>query len=205
MTKNNEEEQMKKENNENSKIRTNNEAEPKVSKNNLSIRKENDELKERLKDLENKILRALADNENLRKRHEKEIQENLKFSIKNFAYSLLGVADNFQRATQSIPEKAEEGNELIKNLLIGMKAIEKEFYDSFEKNGIKKFSSVGKKFNPEFHQAVSNVNSDLQEGLIVEELQAGFMIDEKLLRPSMVTVSTGQKEKKTENDKESSE
>ena len=78
-------------------------------------------------------------------------------------------------------------------------------YDSFEKNGIKKFSSIGKKFNPEFHQAVSNVNSDLQEGFIVEELQAGFMIDEKLLRPSMVTVSTGQKEKKIENDKESSE
>tara|TARA_B100000989_G_C19504900_1_gene456028 strand:- start:183 stop:794 length:612 start_codon:yes stop_codon:yes gene_type:complete len=201
MTENNEEVQMKN-NNEDLKTKTENDIETKDLKKVNFLEKENKELKEKLKDLENKILRALAENENLRKRHEKEIQDNLKFSIKNFAYSLLGVADNFQRAMQSIPENTQAENQLMKNLLIGMKAIEKEFYDAFEKNGIKKYTSIGKKFDPEFHQAVSNVNSEIQEGFIVDELQPGFMIDKRLLRPSMVTVSVGKKESKDKETKE---
>lgn len=161
------------------------------------------DLNKKLKEIEDKLLRSLADNENIRKRHEKELEETVKYSIKNFALSLLTVSDNFQRAKQSLPKEMPDDN-LLKNLLIGMEAIEKDFYDAFLKNGIKNFSSIDEKFNPEIHQAVSNVESEKAEGNVVDELQQGFMIGERLLRPAMVTVSQGKKKVDSEekNNKE---
>ncbi len=155
------------------------------------------EIKSKLKDLEDKLLRSLAENDNLRKRHEKETEENLKYATKNFAYSLLSVNDNFQRAIQAIPRENIEKDPVLKNLIIGIEAIEKELHDVFEKNGIKPYDSLEQRFNPELHQAVSKINSNLEEGLIVEELQKGFMIGDRLLRPSMVIVSSGENKKKT--------
>ena len=151
------------------------------------------------KELEEKILRLLAESENLRKRHEREIQDSQSYAIKNFASSLLSIADNFQRALQSVPEK-ETQNTLVNNLIIGIKAVEKEFFEVFEKNGIKKFSSINQKFDPEIHQAVSKINHDkIQKGFVCDELQLGFKIFDRLLRPAMVVVSEGPKqgEKKT--------
>ena len=151
------------------------------------------------KELEEKILRLLAESENLRKRHEREIQDSQLYAIKNFASSLLSIADNFQRALQSVPEK-ETQNTLVNNLIIGIKAVEKEFFEVFEKNGIKKFSSINQKFDPEIHQAVSKINHDkIQKGFVCDELQLGFKISDRLLRPAMVVVSEGPKqgEKKT--------
>ena len=151
------------------------------------------------KELEEKILRLLAESENLRKRHEREIQDSQSYAIKNFASSLLSIADNFQRALQSVPEK-ETQNTLVNNLIIGIKAVEKEFFEVFEKNGIKKFSSINQKFDPEIHQAVSKINHDkIQKGFVCDELQLGFKIYDRLLRPAMVVVSEGPKqgEKKT--------
>ena len=151
------------------------------------------------KELEEKILRLLAESENLRKRHEREIQDSQSYAIKNFASSLLSIADNFQRALQSVPEK-ETHNTLVNNLIIGIKAVEKEFFEVFEKNGIKKFSSINQKFDPEIHQAVSKINHDkIQKGFVCDELQLGFKISDRLLRPAMVVVSEGPKqgEKKT--------
>ena len=151
------------------------------------------------KELEEKILRLLAESENLRKRHEREIQDSQSYAIKNFASSLLSIADNFQRALQSVPEK-ETQNTLVNNLIIGIKAVEKEFFEVFEKNGIKKFSSINQKFDPEIHQAVSKINHDkIQKGFVCDELQLGFKISDRLLRPAMVVVSEGPKldEKKT--------
>ena len=151
------------------------------------------------KELEEKILRLLAESENLRKRHEREIQDSQLYAIKNFASSLLSIADNFQRALQSVPEK-ETQNTLVNNLIIGIKAVEKEFFEVFEKNGIKKFSSINQKFDPEIHQAVSKINHDkIQKGFVCDELQLGFKIYDRLLRPAMVVVSEGPKqgEKKT--------
>ena len=157
-----------------------------------------DELKTKLKDAEDKLLRALAENDNLRKRHDKEIEDNSKYAIKNLSYSLLNVADNLERALKSIPNNETEGldNNVIKNLVIGIKAVEKELIDSLEKHGVSKFESLNQKFNPEIHQAVSKVHNEKPEGLIVEEMQKGFKIGERLLRPAMVVVSMGPETKK---------
>ena len=146
------------------------------------------------KELEEKILRLLAESENLRKRHEREIQDSQSYAIKNFASSLLSIADNFKRALQSVPEK-ETQNTLVNNLIIGIRAVEKEFFEVFEKNGIKKFSSINQKFDPEIHQAVSKINHDkIQKGFVCDELQLGFKISDRLLRPAMVVVSEGPKQ-----------
>ena len=174
-------------------------SQKKVEKPKGKENKEFDEFKKKLKDLEDKLLRSLAENENIRKRHEKELEENLKFANKNFAFALLNVTDNFQRALESIPLDQMKDNQVVKNLVIGLKAVEKELHDIFEKNGITRFDSLKEKFNPEIHQAVSKTNSDLVEGTIVEELQKGFMIGERLLRPSMVVISIGPKTSTKEN------
>ena len=158
----------------------------------------NDELKTKLKDLEDKLLRSLADNDNLRKRHDKEIEDNSKYAIKNLSYSLLNVADNLQRAIESISGSDSTGidNNVFRNLVIGIKAVEKELIDSLEKHGVTKFESINQKFNPEIHQAVSKIHNEKPEGLIVEEMQKGFKIGERLLRPAMVVVSMGPETKK---------
>ena len=153
------------------------------------------DLKHKLKECEDKLLRSLAENDNLRKRHEKETEDNLKYATKNFAFSLLPVTDNFQRAIQSIPDDVSEKDKLLKNLVIGIQAVEKELDDVFLKNGIKRFDSLDQKFNPEIHQAVSRVNNDKPEGTIVEEFQKGYMIGDRLLRAAMVVVSMGQEKK----------
>ena len=157
------------------------------------------DLKVKLKENEDRLLRSLAETENLRKRHDKEINDLRKYAISNFAFSLLSIVDNFERAMQSVPKDLPEDNLILKNLVIGIRAIEKEFYDVFEKNGIQKFSSLNTKFNPELHQAVSQVFSDTEEGFVVEEHQKGFKVGERLLRPAMVVVSKGKEKKVTKN------
>ena len=157
-----------------------------------------DELKSKLKDAEDKLLRSLAENDNLRKRHDKEIEDNSKYAIKNLSLSLLNVADNLQRALESIPNSEVSGldDNVIKNLVIGIKAVEKELIDSLEKHGVKRFDSINQKFNPEIHQAVSKVHNEKEDGTIVEEMQKGFKIGDRLLRPAMVVVSMGPEIKK---------
>ena len=157
-----------------------------------------DELKLKLKDTEDKLLRSLAENDNLRKRHDKEIEDNSKYAIKNLSYSLLNVADNLQRALESIPNTEASGldDNIIKNLIIGIKAVEKELIDSLEKHGVTKFDSINQKFDPEIHQAVSKVQNEKADGTIVEEMQKGFKIGDRLLRPAMVVVSMGPEIKK---------
>ena len=157
-----------------------------------------DELKTKLKDAEDKLLRSLAENDNLRKRHDKEIEDNSKYAIKNLSYSLLNVADNLQRALESIPNSEASGldDNVIKNLVIGIKAVEKELIDSLEKHGVKRLDSINQKFNPDIHQAVSKVHNEKVDGTIVEEMQKGFKIGDRLLRPAMFVVSMGPEIKK---------
>ena len=155
-----------------------------------------EELKTKLKDVEDKLLRELAENDNLRKRHEKELSDSHKFSIKNFSLDILTVSDNFQRAIYSIPKDDLEASSVLKNLVVGLESVEKEMHVVFERNGVKPFESMGDTFNPELHQAVSYKNSDKKSGVIIEEMQKGYRIDERLLRPAMVTVSKGPEGKK---------
>ena len=155
-----------------------------------------EELKTKLKDVEDKLLRELAENDNLRKRHEKELSESHKFSIKNFSLDILTVSDNFQRAIHSIPKDDLEKSSVLKNLVVGLESVEKEMNVVFERNGVKPFESMNEIFDPELHQAVSYKNSDKKSGVIIEEMQKGYKIAERLLRPAMVTVSKGPEEKK---------
>ena len=155
-----------------------------------------EELKSKLKDVEDKLLRELAENDNLRKRHEKELSDSHKFSIKNFSLDILTVSDNFQRAIHSIPKDDLEASSVLKNLVVGLESVEKEMHVVFERNGVKPFESMGDTFNPELHQAVSYKNSDKKSGVIIEEMQKGYKIAERLLRPAMVTVSKGPEGKK---------
>lgn len=168
-----------------------NQANKNVDTNNLDSKKQISELEEKIKDLEDKNLRLLAENDNIRKIHLREIQENQMYAIKEFASSLLTVADNFQRAREAIPKDMPEDN-LVKNLLIGFDAIEKELMEILEKNGIKKLDSLNKRFDPEVHQAVSKAKSEkVEKGFVINELQPGFKIADRLLRPAMVVVSEG--------------
>ena len=152
------------------------------------------DLKEKLKDVEDKLLRSLAENDNLRKRHEKEIEDNSKYAIKNLSYSLLAVADNLERAL-SAADSEIQNTPILKNLVIGIQAVEKELFNALEKNGVTIFDSLDKKFDPEIHQAVSKVNHEKPDGIIVEEMQKGFKIGARLLRPAMVVVSMGPEKK----------
>jgi len=165
------------------------------------FKKEIEALRLKLKEAQDDVLRGLAENDNLRKRHQRELEEALKYANKNFSTGLLSVADNFQRAMKFVPEKLPEGDELLTNLITGLRAIEKEFYDVFEKNGITRFSSVDQKFDPDIHQAVSQSFSNVKEGFVLEELQQGFKIGERLLRPSMVVVSKGPNPEEKNNQK----
>ena len=155
-----------------------------------------EELKTKLKDVEDKLLRELAENDNLRKRHEKELSDSHKFSIKNFSLDILTVSDNFQRAIHSIPKDELEKSSVLKNLVVGLESVEKEMNVVFERNGVKSFESMNEIFDPELHQAVSYKNSDEKSGVIIEEMQKGYKIAERLLRPAMVTVSKGPEIKK---------
>ena len=155
-----------------------------------------EELKTKLKNVEDKLLRELAENDNLRKRHEKELSDSHKFSIKNFSLDILTVSDNFQRAIHSIPKNDLEKSTVLKNLVVGLESVEKEMHVVFERNGVKPFESMNEIFDPELHQAVSYKNSDKKSGVIIEEMQKGYKIANRLLRPAMVTVSKGPEEKK---------
>ncbi len=160
-----------------------------------------EDLKIKLKEVEDKLLRELAENDNLRKRHEKEIIDCRKFSIKTFSLDILAVADNFQRAIHSIPKENLDKSAVLKNLVVGLESVEKEMHLIFERNGVKSFDSMGEKFDPELHQAVNYKNDDKTSGTIIEEMQKGYKISDRLLRPAMVTVSKGP-EKKIENEVE---
>ena len=159
------------------------------------MKKNIDELKTKLKDVEDKLLRELAENDNLRKRHEKEISDSRKYSIKTFSLDILAVADNFQRAIHSIPQDEINKSNVLKNLVIGLESVEKEMLTIFERNGVRPFTSLKEKFNPELHQAVSYKNHDSETGYIIEEMQKGYKIADRLLRPAMVVVSKGPEKK----------
>ena len=159
------------------------------------MKKNIDELKIKLKDVEDKLLRELAENDNLRKRHEKEISDSRKYSIKTFSLDILAVADNFQRAIHSIPQDEINKSNVLKNLVIGLESVEKEMLTIFERNGVRPFTSLKEKFNPELHQAVSYKNHDSETGYIIEEMQKGYKIADRLLRPAIVVVSKGPEKK----------
>jgi len=164
---------------------------------------EEDILKEEIKTLKEEKIRVLAEMENLRKRFEREKIDSIKYGSVNFARDILSPGDNLERALSAINEE-EEHPQSIKNLIEGLLMVKKELSTALEKNGITKIDSLDKKFDPNLHQAMMEIeNNDLDEGIVVQEIQTGYMMHDRLLRPAMVGVSKKpQKADKVESDKE---
>ena len=158
-------------------------------------------VEEKLKDAEEKLLRSLAEIENQRRRFEKEIKDAFEFGSYNFAKESLATLDNLHRAKEAIKndEKLKNNKDLDK-FLENITIIEKDLITIFEKNNIKKIAVLNKKFNPNFHQAMSEVEDDkVDSGTILQEIQAGYMVGERLLRPALVSVSKKKGPKDEEN------
>ena len=158
-------------------------------------------VEEKLKDTEEKLLRSLAEIENQRRRFEKEIKDAFEFGSYNFAKESLAILDNLQRAKEAI--KNDENLKINKDLdkfLENITIIEKDLISIFEKNNIKKIESQNKKFDPNFYQAMSEVEDDKADpGTILHEIQAGYLLGERLLRPALVSVSKRKSSKDQEN------
>ena len=150
---------------------------------------EEDILREEIKILKEEKIRVLAEMENLRKRFEREKIDSIKYGSVNFARDILSPGDNLERALSVINE-GEEHSQSIKNLIDGLLMVKKELSTALEKHGITKIDSLNKKFDPNLHQAMMEIeNNDLDEGVVVQEIQIGYMMHDRLLRPAMVGVS----------------
>ena len=158
-------------------------------------------VEEKLKISEEKLLRSLADSENQRRRFEKEIKDAFDFGGFNFAREMLTSLDNLQRAKKSMQEdevlkKSKEFAKFLRNIEI----IEKDLVSTFEKNKIIKIDCLNKMFNPNFHQAMLEIEDEkVVPGTIIQEIQPGFMFGERLLRPSFVGISKKKGEKGDKN------
>ena len=148
-------------------------------------------LEDKLKETEEKLLRSLAEIENQRRRFEKEIKDAFEFGSFNFAKESLAILDNLQRAKDAIKndEKLKDNKDLDK-FLENINIIEKDLVSIFEKNKIKKIEVKGKKFDPNFHQAMSEIEDENKDqGTILHEIQSGYMLGDRLLRPALVSIA----------------
>ncbi len=141
-----------------------------------------------------KLLRTLAEMENLRKRTEREVADAQLYGIRKFALDVLNVADNMHRALATLSAEAREAADAsIKGVLEGVELTERELLKTLEKNGVKKFTPQGEKFDPNVHQAMYEVpNADVPTGHVAQVIQSGYMIGDRVLRPALVGVSKPQ-------------
>ena len=158
-------------------------------------------IEEELKETQDKLLLALADSENQRRRSGKETKEAFEYGGFNFAKETLSLLDNLQRAHQSIKndESLKENKDLNK-FLENIQIIEKDLITIFEKNNIKKISCLNKKFDPNNHQAMLEMEDETVEpGMVLQEIQPGYFFKDRLLRPSFVAVAKKKDLKNVEN------
>ena len=155
-------------------------------------------IEEKLKETEEKLLRSLAESENQRRRFEKEIKDAFDFGSFNFAKESLAALDNLQRAKEAIKnDESLKTNKDLDKFLENIIIIEKDLISIFEKNRIKKIDTTNKKFDPNLHQGMSEVEDESAEtGTILQEIQAGYMLGERLLRPALVVVAKKNEVKK---------
>lgn len=152
----------------------------------VRLLKENEDLKDR-------ALRAAAEMENLRRRTARDVQDARAYAIANFARDMLGVSDNLRRAIDAIPADAKETADAgFKALLDGVEITERGMLSALERHGVKKLDPLGEKFDPHFHQAMFEVpNPDVAASTVVQVVQSGYSIGERVLRPAMVGVAKG--------------
>ena len=160
---------------------------------------------EEVRTLKEDKIRVLAEMENLRKRFDREKIDSIKYGSVNFARDILSPGDNLERALSAINQE-EDHPQSIKNLIEGLKMVQKEFSSALEKNGISKINSMNEKFDPNLHQAMMEVErNDLDEGIVVQEIQTGYMMHDRLLRPAMVGVSKKPKQNNTSDSQDEKE
>lgn len=144
-------------------------------------------------DLRDKLLRALADMENMRRRTERDVADARAYAVTNFARDMLTVADNVRRALESLPAGARDAAEGAMTALIdGIELTERDLLKTLERHGVKRLDPVGQKFDPNFHQAMFELpNPDVPNGTVVQVVQSGYVIGERVLRPALVGVAKG--------------
>lgn len=138
-----------------------------------------------------RMLRTLAEMENLRKRTQREVADARSYGIAGFARDILEIADNLQRAIDAVPAAAKESADAgFKGLIEGVEITERSLHRTLEKNGVQKFDPIGEKFDPNVQQAMYEVpDASVPTGTVVQVIQAGYMIGERVLRPALVAVS----------------
>jgi molecular chaperone GrpE len=154
-------------------------------------------LEDKLRNSQDKLLRTLAEMENQRRRFERERQEAFEFGGFNFAKESLSLIDNIERAITSFKndEKLNE-NKNLNTIINGIEIVKKDLISIFKKNGIESIVCLNKKFDPNFHQAILEVENDSKEsGIVIQEIQKGYMMKDRLLRPSLVGVTKNKRQK----------
>ncbi len=164
-------------------------------------------VEQKLKETEDKLLRSLAEIENQRRRFEKEIKDAFEFGSFNFAKESLAILDNLQRAKIAIKnDEILKSNKDLNKFLENISIIEKDLISIFEKNRITKIESKGKKFDPNMHQAMTEIEDDKHDiGTVVQEIQSGYMFGERLLRPALVGVAKKKNSKNKEKEEKKEE
>ncbi|MBV9816451.1 MAG: nucleotide exchange factor GrpE [Alphaproteobacteria bacterium] len=149
------------------------------------------ELEAELADHKDRLLRALAETENVRRRAQREREDASKYAVAGFARDLLSAADNLRRALESLPE-TEAKDDRTRSLLAGVAATERELLGVFERHGIKRIHPMGERFDHNFHQAIFEAERPEEpSGSVIEVLQPGYVLHDRLLRPAMVGVAKG--------------
>tara|TARA_Y100000590_G_scaffold387375_1_gene460924 strand:- start:104 stop:706 length:603 start_codon:yes stop_codon:yes gene_type:complete len=170
-------------------------------------------VEDKLKATQEKLLRTMAEMENQRRRFEKEKKEAFEFGGFNFALESLSFLDNIDRAIHSFKtDEKLKGNKDLNKIIDGIEIVKKDLISIYKKNGIDQIECVNKKFDPNFHQAMLEIEDNTKEvGTVVQEIQKGYMMKDRLLRPSLVSVTKKRSEKdekikneakKTEKDEE---
>jgi molecular chaperone GrpE len=145
-----------------------------------------------LAEARDRMLRALAETENVRRRLEREREDTARYAIARFAGDLLSVADNLRRALDAVPADAVKKDEFLAKLVDGVGATEKTMLSVLDKNGVKKIDPTGQKFDPNFHEVLFELDApDKPAGTVVQVLEAGYTIGDRLLRPARVAAAKG--------------
>ena len=171
-------------------------------------KKDNSKPEEKIKELEDKITRTLAEMENQRRRFEKEKEDAFEYGGFSFARESLALIDNLERAKESIQNDSEiKDNKILKKAVNHLEIIKKDLLSIFKKNNIEKIESINKKLDPNLHQAMIEIeNNEKEAGIIIQEIQKGFIMKDRLLRPALVGVAKpSNKKEKTKNFKENEE
>ena len=151
------------------------------------------QLEKKVAELNDKVLRLLAENQNIRKNHEREKEDILKYGSFNFASQILSLTDNLDRAFSIFKSNEKFKDKEFLEITNGIELIEKDLLITLEKNSITYVDCLNKKFDPNFHQALSEIDSEKEPGTVVEEVQKGYMLHDRLLRPSLVNVAKSSK------------